>query len=54
MAQKEIAPIEKENPIFEVLFREGNWGAHDYQLTDMVRELVIKYNELVQHINSTQ
>lgn len=37
--------IDKKDPIFEILFREDKtWCAHDYQLTDMMREMVLRYN----------
>ena len=47
-----FSPIDKNDPTFEILFRDGNWGAYDSQLTDMMREMVIRYNKLVEYLNA--
>lgn len=47
-----FSPIDKNDPIFEILFRDGKWGAYDLQLTDMMREMVIRYNKLVEYLNA--
>ena len=47
-----FSPIDKKDPTFEILFRDGNWGAYDSQLTDMMREIVIRYNKLVEYLNA--
>ena len=47
-----FSPIDKNDPTFEILFRDGNWGAYDSQLTDMMREMVIRYNKLVEFLNA--
>ncbi len=47
-----FSPIDKKDPTFEILFRDGNWGAYDTQLTDMMREMVIRYNKLVEFLNA--
>lgn len=45
--------IGKENPTFEILFREDkNWSAYDHQLTDMMREMVLKYNKIAEYLNA--
>lgn len=47
-----FSPIDKNDPTFEILFRDGNWGAYNSQLTDMLREMVIRYNKLVEYLNA--
>jgi len=45
--------IDKKDPKFEILFREnGNWSAYDHQLTDMMRELVARYNKMAEYLNA--
>jgi len=44
--------IDEKDSTFEILFREGNWSAYDHQLTDMMRELVLRYNKLAEHLNA--
>lgn len=47
-----LSPISTTKGDFEICFREnGRWAAHDHQLTDMMRKMVIKYNELIEAIN---
>lgn len=50
---EEIKKIDKTSSIFEILFRpKGNWSATEPHLTDMMRELVLKQNEVIERLNS--
>lgn len=47
-----LSLIDKKDPKFEILFREdGKWSAYDHQLTDMMREMVLRYNKMVEYLN---
>ena len=50
-----ILKIHTKDPNFEILFKdEGKWSAYDYQLTNMMRDLVLKYNSLVDLLDFTK
>ena len=51
MENEKLLKIDHKDPKFEILFRKGNWGAHEYELTVMMRELVLRYNTLIEYIN---
>ena len=45
--------VDKSDPKFEILFREdGKWSAYDHQLTDMMREMVVRYNKIAEYLNA--
>ena len=45
--------VDKKDPNFEILFREDkNWAAHNYELTNMMREIVLRYNKIVEYLNN--
>lgn len=53
LVSERFSLIDKKDPKFEILFREdGSWFAYDYQLTDMMRELVIRYNKMAECLNA--
>ncbi len=50
---KKIEKIAQDSKDFEILFREGGGcSAYDYQLTDMMRGVVLKINEVIDTVNN--
>lgn len=53
-AKSRLSLIDKRDPVFELLFRdEGSWAAGDSELTDMMRVMVLKYNNLVNYLTDS-
>lgn len=49
-----INKIDKDSGTFEILFRDnGKWSPHDYQMKDMIIELLNKQNEIIERLNSS-